>query len=86
MQEIEVKKRRKMQFLWKIQKILTATLIRKTALDAVLIDGDGIGIYADGTTCRLTIGVIAKKKILLHSAWATPAFSAYRAGRWLLWQ
>ena len=41
-----------MQFLWKIQKILTATLIRKTALDAVLIDGDGIGIYADGTTCR----------------------------------
>ena len=44
MQEIEVKKRRKMQFLWKIQKILTATLIRKTALDAVLTDGDVLGI------------------------------------------
>ena len=53
-----------MQFLWKIQKILTATLIRKTALDAVLIDGDGIGIYADGTTCRLTIGVIDIERII----------------------
>ena len=60
--EICKKNREKMRFLWKIRKILTATLIRKTALDAVLIDGDGIGIYADGTTCRLTIGVTAKKK------------------------
>ena len=50
------------------------------AWDAVLSVGNVLGMYAKGTTCRLAIGVTAKKKIL-HSAWATSALEASRAGR-----
>ena len=38
---------------------------------------------SSGTKCRLQDGVTAKKKALL-AAWATLAFSAYRADRWRL--
>ena len=31
---------------------------------------DGLGMYADGTTCRLTIGVTAKKKKKSGHGWS----------------